>query len=282
MIRSARAVLTVLTVSAAFGQLQDNRDKQLNCENRGAAGQPNFGFDNARSHKCEVHEQTLASVGQLTIDPGRNGGVSVKGWTRNDVLVRARIEAWADSDSAASLLFSQVHSDATAGRIAASGPDPSGDSSNRSNWSVSYEIFAPQSHNLTVMAKNGGISISDISGRMDLDTKNGAVSLKRVVGDITGKTKNGPVQLEAAGTNWQGRQLDLETKNGPIKISVPANFQGHGQADTVNGPVRSDLGGVVADSGSRRPPHKLDLNLGAGGATLKASTKNGPISLARL
>ena len=28
----------------------------------------------------------------MLIDPGTNGGVTVKGWDRGDVLVRARIE----------------------------------------------------------------------------------------------------------------------------------------------------------------------------------------------
>jgi len=258
--------LTVLAGSAAFGQLQDNRDKQLSCQD---------GNFDRRARKCEVREQTLASVGQLTLDPGRNGGVSVKGWTRSDVLVRARVEAWGDSDSDASLMFSQVHVDGAAGRVAATGPE----SSNHSYWSVSYEVFAPQTHDLKITGVNGGISVWDVNGRLDLDTKNGALDLRRIIGDVTGKTKNGGVRLTVAGNNWQGRQLDLETKNGGVDISVPANFQARIQAETVNGGIRSDFGGVV--EGSRRP-RKLDLTLGGGGATLKVSTRNGGISLAKI
>jgi hypothetical protein len=258
--------LTVLTVSVAFGQSQDNRDKQLSCQDRGGDG---------RAHKCEVREQTLPSVGLLTVDPGRNGGVSVKGWTRNDVLVRARVEAWGNSDSDASLLLPQVHVDVSAGRVAAGGPD----SSDRSNWSVSYEIFAPQTHDLKITAVNGGISVWDVSGHMDLDTKNGPIDLKRVTGDVTGKTKNGPVRLTVGGTSGQARQFDLETKNGGVDLSVPANFQARIQAETVNGGIRSDFGGLV--EGSRRP-RKLDLTLGGGGVSLKVSTKNGGIRLARI
>jgi len=277
--------LTVLTVSGAFGQLQDNREKQLNCEDRDL---------DLWAGKCEMREQTLASVGQLTLDVGRRGSVSVKGWTRSDVLVRARVEAWGSSDSDASLALSQIHVDSAAGRIAATGPG----FSNNSYWSVSYEIFAPQTHDLKITAVNGGISVWDVTGRMDLGTRNGPLELKRVAGDVTGKTRNGPVRLTVAGNNWQGRHLDLETRNGGVAISVPTNFQARIQAESVNGGIQSDLGGAV--EGSR--PRKLDVTLAvavpaqvqrinvilvpenspSAGATLKVATRNGGISLAQI
>ena len=41
---------------------------------------------------CEIKEQTVAAGGAITVDARKNGGVSVKGWDRNEVLVRARIQ----------------------------------------------------------------------------------------------------------------------------------------------------------------------------------------------
>src|SRR5262245_3318258 len=89
--------LAVLSASSTFAQMQDNREKQLNCNENGDR------YGDRRARKCEVREQTLASVRQLSVEPGRNGAVSVKGWTQGDVLVRARLEAWAASDAEASL-----------------------------------------------------------------------------------------------------------------------------------------------------------------------------------
>jgi len=268
-----RLAFTILIVSTAFArlslaQLQDNRDKKLTCDDNRYGNQ-------RQAHKCDIKEQNLASVGQLTVEPGKNGAVSIKGWTQPGVLVRARTEAWANSDSEASLLLSQVHSDASAGRVAGSGPESTKDA----NWSVSYEIFVPQNQELKVTTMNGPVSVWDVMGRMDLNTKNGPLDLKRVSGDITGKTQNGPVKLELAEGNWQGRQLDLATTNGPVNITVPANFQAHIQAETTNGPIRTDFGGAVDDSKGRA--RKLDLNVGAGGATLKVTTTNGPINVNR-
>jgi DUF4097 and DUF4098 domain-containing protein YvlB len=256
--------LTFLTVSGAFGQLQDNRDKQMNCQDGNRNGRA--------AHKCDIREQTLASVGQLTLDPNRNGGVSVKGWTQSNVLVRARLEAWGDSDSDASLTFSQIHSDAAAGRVTASGPDGK-------QWSVSYEIFVPQTHDLKVATTNGGVHISDINGRLDLSTTNGGLHLTRVIGNITAKTTNGGVHVTLAGGNWQGRQLDLETTNGGVHVEAPANFQGHIQAETTNGSVHSDFGGQTAAAGKRA--RTMNVTVGGGGATLKVVTRNGGIHIGR-
>src|SRR5215831_11631441 len=108
MVKSA--FLATLTVAVAFGQFQDNRDKQLNCDNRGGGRE---------ARKCEMHEQTMANVGQLAIDEVKNGGVSVKGWNGNDVLVRSRVEAYGATDSDASLILSQVHVDGAAGKLTA-------------------------------------------------------------------------------------------------------------------------------------------------------------------
>jgi len=252
--------------------MQDNRDKQLSCNESGDR------YRDQRSRKCEVREQTITSVRQLIVEPGRNGAVSIKGWTQGQVLVRAKLDAWGGSDSEASLLFSQIHADASPGHIAASGPETPGNSS----WSVSYEIFVPQSSDLKIATFNGPVSVSDIMGRLELTAHNGPLQLRRVVGDIIAKTTNGPIQFEPLGEGWRGQQLELETTNGPVNVKVPATFQAHVQARTVNGPIQSEFGGSASKGSRDRRANALDLNLGAGGASLKVTTQNGPIHLARI
>ena len=53
--------------------------------------------DRFKSH-CEIREQTLSPGGVINVDGLRNGGVAVKGWDRNEVLVRARIQTGAVSE----------------------------------------------------------------------------------------------------------------------------------------------------------------------------------------
>ena len=45
-----------------------------------------------RERHCEVREEILTGQTALDVDPGRNGGVHVRGWSRQDVRLRTRVE----------------------------------------------------------------------------------------------------------------------------------------------------------------------------------------------
>ena len=82
-----------LAASMAFGQMHDNQDKQMTCDNG------NRGDRGDRARNCAITEQTFPGTGRISVDGRENGGASVKGWLRNDVLVRAKVESWADNAS---------------------------------------------------------------------------------------------------------------------------------------------------------------------------------------
>ena len=255
--------------AGAQAQLRDNRTPQMNCD-RG-------NFDGDRQGFCEIREQTIPAVGRLTVDPGKNGGVTVKGSLRNDILIRSRVDSWAGSAGEARALVGLVRVDASAGQIKASGPDSQRDSS----WSVSYEIFVPQMTDLNMTAFNGGINLSDVRGRIEFETKNGGVRLTRVAGDVSGQTLNGGVQVELTGRTWDGGKLEVRTTNGGVTIDMPDNYSAHIQTGTVNGGFSSDFP-VSIPARSRIETRNLDFNLGAGGPLIHVSTTNGGVKLRKL
>jgi DUF4097 and DUF4098 domain-containing protein YvlB len=230
-----------------------------------------------REHFCEIREQTIPSVGRLNLDPSKNGGVTVKGWLRNDVLIRSRVATWAGSTNEARALAGLVRVDSSAGQVKASGPDSQPDSS----WSVSYEVFVPQMTDLSMMSVNGGISLSDVRGRIEFDTKNGGVRLTRVAGDVSGETRNGGIQVELTGRTWEGGQLDARTMNGGVTITMPENYSAHIQTETVNGAISSDFPVPITVQGRIRP-RNLDFNVGSGGPLIHVTTKNGGVKLQRI
>src|SRR5262245_55406248 len=135
---AAWIALALSTASVpSFAQFRDNNDKQMTCDNGGHAG------DHARH--CDIREQSAPAIGRLNIDGLRNGGATIRGWSRGDVLVRSRVEASADNEGAAANLASQVSIDASGGQVVARGPD----ARDNSWWSVSYEIFVPHNTDLT-------------------------------------------------------------------------------------------------------------------------------------
>ena len=260
-----------LAVSAAgvplLAQLQNNSEKQLTCANGG--------YDSDRARHCEIREQTLPSIGRLTIDAGQNGGATVKGWTRGDVLVRARIEGSGDTQAAADMIASRVMIDGSGGQVRATGPDRM----DNSWWSVSYEIFVPQITDLSLKTNNGGLTISDVRGQIHFDANNGGVHLKRVVGDVSGATVNGGIQVELTGAIWDGRQMELTTHNGGVTVSMPAQYSARIQAETGMGRIQSDF--PVPPQNSEARNQRLDFNVGSGGPPIHITTGNGSIRLKR-
>src|SRR5689334_10892954 len=97
-------------ITPTYAQMRNNQDRELSCTGDSYRGGPRV---------CDVQETTLGPSGTLEIEPGRNGGVTLKGWSQNSVLVRARLEAWAENDAEARSLFSQVKFEASGGRIRA-------------------------------------------------------------------------------------------------------------------------------------------------------------------
>jgi DUF4097 and DUF4098 domain-containing protein YvlB len=259
----ALAMLTGVT----YGQMRDNRDSQLSCDgNRGSE---------ARS--CEIRESTLGPSGSLQIEPGHNGRIVVKGWSQNSVRVRAVVETWAPSDAGARNLTSQVHVDAGGGLIRATGPENNGFLQNGDEgWAVSFEVFAPWSTDLKLESHNGGITVSDIRGRITFQTHNGSINLARIAGDVSGETHNGAIQAELQGNTWEGRQLELSTYNGGITLSMPASYSASLQTETARGRVLSDFPVTLT---GRIDSSKRDFNIGAGGPLIKVSTHNGAIRL---
>lgn len=261
------ALALCITGVTAFAQMQDNTQKQLTCDN-GNNG-------DSRARHCDIREIPTAAVGRLSVDSSPNGGISVKGWLRNDVLVRARVETSADTPSAAAAMAGQVMLDASGGQVRATGPQ----SNNDSWWSVSYEIFVPQTTDLTLKTVNGGMTISDVRGQIRFDVVNGGVRLKRVAGDVSGASVNGGLQVELAGNMWDGRQLDVKTQNGGVTLSVPARYSAHIQAETHMGRVQSDF--PVTMTGELMP-RRLEFNVGGGGAPIHIATTNGGVHIRRL
>jgi hypothetical protein len=258
----------VMTAGAAFGQMRDNREPTLSCNSNNGNGR-----DGARS--CEIRESTLGPSSSLDLQPGHNGGITVKGWSQNSVLVRARVETWAPGDADARTLASQVRVDMGGGLIRATGPDNSNDFRDE-GWSVSLEVFAPWNIDLKMESHNGGITLSDVRGRITFQTHNGGVHLTRIAGDVRGETHNGGIQAELQGNTWEGGQLELSTYNGGITLTMPASYSASLQAHTARGRVSSDFPINVT---GRVDAGDMNFNLGAGGPLIKVSTHNGGIRL---
>ena len=268
--RSVLIAALTFTGVAVFAQKEKIKEKNgsLNCN------QENW-YNDRLVGNCEIREQTLApSGGTIAIDGRRNGGVSVKGWDQNQVLVRARVQTSAPTAAEAQALGQQIRIETSGAKIFASGPENRKDY----NWYVSFEVFVPRRADLSVETQNGGVAIADVNGRIDFTALNGGVVLKRVGGAVHGSTTNGGLVIELSGDRWDGETLDVSTTNGGVIMSVPENYSAHLQTGTVNGGISVDFPVNVQG----RLTKQVAFDLGSGGATIKAMTTNGGVHLKRL
>lgn len=221
---------------------------------------------------CEVRELTLAATGdRIDVDSGQNGGISVIGWDRDEILVRARVQANARSLEEAEDIAEAVEILTSRSQIRADGPDTSG---RRKSWySVSFELYVPNESDMDLEANNGGISVEEVTGNIRFETLNGGVHLAGVGGDVTGHTTNGGIRVDLTGTEWTGDGLDVETTNGGVKIIVPEDYSAELESGTVNGRIDVDFPVMVQGQIGRR----LNATLGDGGKTIRATTTNGGV-----
>jgi hypothetical protein len=254
----------LLAASPAFAQMRDNTEKQLDC--RG-----NRGGRDARA--CEIREQTMAVSPSLSVDAGANGGIQVKGWSKPEILVRARVEAWAAGDARAKSIAGQVKVVAQSGRIYAEGPSDL----KKEGWAVSLEVFAPHQTGVAARAHNGGIAFSDLDGVIEASTTNGGIHINRLAGKVRGVTTNGGVSVELAGDRWSGDSLDLRTTNGGVHVRMPGGYNAQIEAATTNGGMH--LGFPVTLTGEIGK--RVSTRIGSGGPLLRFTTTNGGVQIGK-
>jgi hypothetical protein len=263
-----RSVLIVALVAlAGLSVLAQQKGGTLTCRE-------NSWYNDRLEGNCEVREQTLAMSGApIAIDGRQNGGISVKGWDQGQVLVRARVQTGAPTAAEAADLAKQIRIETSGAKIFASGPE------NKRNyhWDVSYEVFVPRRADLSLETHNGGISISDVNGKIDFNALNGGVVLRKVGGAVRGSTTNGGLVVELTGDHWDGETLDVRTTNGGIVLSIPENYSANLQTGTVNGGIEVDFPVTVEGKINKQ----LAVNLGSGGAPVKAMTTNGGVRVKR-
>jgi DUF4097 and DUF4098 domain-containing protein YvlB len=251
-------LVLVLTAGSAMAQLPV---PELNCDD--------FPIDSA----CLIQEAAVPFGGSLAADTAGNGGITVKAWDRDTVWVRALIQASASSPAAAWMTAREVSLRISDGRVEADGPARRRGVS----WSVTYEIFVPRQADLSLTTLNGGIELDGVRGTLRFTTMNGRLLLRGLAGDVVGSTVNGGVTIALDGAGWDGKGLAAHTMNGAVAITLPAVYSARFELNNVVGGFVTNLPVTAAPAG--RLGHSVQFDDGAGGATIRASTINGSLSL---
>lgn len=223
---------------------------------------------------CEVRElRVRAPGGTISMEGLRNGGVSATGWARDSLVVRTRIRAQGPTEARAREIASQIRTTISGATVSVNGPRHGDDDS----WFASLIAQVPRRSDLRVETRNGPVTVEGVSGTMILETSNGPLTLRQLGGDVRARTTNGPLTISLGGSSWDGAGLDARTTNGPLTIIVPDGYNARLETGTTNGPV--NLGFPITVVG--RITRDISTQLGSGGATIRATTTNGPLTVRR-
>ncbi len=229
-------------------------------------------MNGSKERHCEVREITLNSRNSLTVDGNKNGGISIKSWDKNEILVTAKVSVYSSNKDEAIKIANSVTID-TNSKIEANIPRL-----NRyEGISVNYRIYVPKKIDLDLVTFNGGISIQNVEGDIDFETLNGGLRLSNLSGRVSGETTNGGIKVELSGSEWIGEELDVETTNGGVVFYIPEDFNAQLETGTVNGSMDFDFPVTV----SGRFKRNLSVSLGNGGNLVRATTTNGSVKIKR-
>jgi DUF4097 and DUF4098 domain-containing protein YvlB len=215
-----------------------------------------------------------------------NGSITIRTWDQPRIRVQAEKKVESSDNAVAKSAMKDLRIDLTPqnGGLAVLTHYPSQGSGlwdlltgSRASASVTYEVTVPRTMNVDVDNVNGSVHLSDLRGKMNLETTNGRIEVVNCAGRLDAETTNGGIRAELAAVD-AGKPMSLETTNGRISVALPANVAASVDASTTNGSIHTDLPIATTRTGK----HTLHGTLNGGGADLKLRTTNGSIEITKV
>ena len=204
-----------------------------------------------------------------------NGSITVEGWAREEVQITA-VET--SPEGATEMPGVKIDILARPGTVAVRTIYPEGEGV---DVSVEYHVRVPRRVRLAGVATvNGSVRVRGVEGAGELRTVNGNVEMYDGAGRFDARSTNGNIYMElrSLGETQPGNAAPatLETVNGTVVLSLPAQIDSDMDIRTWNGDFSSELPIERRASASGR---ELHCRLGSGGSPLRIRTMNGAVRL---
>jgi hypothetical protein len=148
--------------------------------------------------------------------------------------------------------------------------------SERNDVSVEFRVEVPRGIRFAGRTVNGHVYARGIGGDVEAHTVNGEINVSSS-GLVHASTVNGSMEIEMGRADW-GEDLDFETVNGSITVTLTGDVNADVSASTVNGSISTDYPLTIQ---GRFGPKRLNGKIGSGGRALSMATVNGSIELRR-
>lgn len=142
------------------------------------------------------------------------------------------------------------------------------------NLQVEYTVRVPAGADVKFSTINGGIEITGLKGRINLETTNGGIKARDISGPIEASTTNGGVEVDLAQLSEPG--VKLGCTNGGIRLRLPTDSKATISARITNGGIDTSGLQLETTESSRR---RLDGRLNGGGTRIEIEGTNGGIRI---
>jgi Putative adhesin len=205
-----------------------------------------------------------------------NGGVDVRTWDKNEILIEGEKSAKTDEElKLIDLGLELTPADAT---IKVRLPKRPGSFLFGGNIraAVSFKLTVPATAVLKkISTVNSSVTIAGVRGLVHGSTVNGAIQASGLGGEVNLETVNGSIKAQFETLTAQ-QELSFETVNGQINVSLPKDAGFELSSSVVNGSVDCDF---PLQPGQKNHGRNLSGKIGDGRASLRAQTVNGGIHL---
>lgn len=244
-----------------------------------------------------------------------DGSIEVRGWDRNEVVVE--VEKVGPDQATAERIQVTATRNGSAITIDVRKPSPLETTGMRRTPSANLVVSVPLTSAIVARSGDGSISISRVTGTLDLDTGDGSVRIAEVSGSIVARTgdgdvigqkldgqaeirtgdgvvgldgvftalaietRDGAVEVTARRGSRTDGAWDVATGDGDIRVEVPEGFGAEVDARTGDGRVRIDS--ITKAPGEQRDDHddreSVTGRLGGGGKPMRLRTSSGSITV---
>ena len=245
-----------------------------------------------------AHDQLLrlGYGGSVTILGAPEGSITIEGWPRSEVELKANIELQAETEDDLNrlaivngvlvdrdlnhvrILTTGTYDKAFMQRVAKNFPKkllglP---------WKIDYRIKVPISTDLEISAGRGPISLTGVEGAINLSAIESQANLTLIGGHVIATVASGNVDAKILGRSWRGTGVDIRVAAGDLKIQLPVGFNAHIDADVLRvGRIEDNFGALVERENLGLTARRVRAQTGAGGPIMKLLVGDGTIRITK-
>ena len=124
---------------------------------------------------------------------------------------------------------------------------------------------------------NGSLSITNVKGKIKVGLVNGSIEAKGLASDSEINSVNGSIKVRYSALSDDLDSISLDTVNGSIKLTLPANISADVDIETMHGSIHNDFG-LSADR-NMFSGKNLRGTIGSGDVRISIESVNGGVKL---